>query len=149
MFQLPTEARLRAWRDFRASLDDMPLDLALQSLVKFWGRAPFVPYKLDSNDSQSWPNPWQLIEENSYCDLAKCLGIVYTILLTKHRQNIDIEIRVYKDPASQYEYNLSWIDQGKYILNLIDGEVVNNTQFDNTLQLVKIYSADDLHLDNY
>jgi len=149
MFQLPAEARLRAWRDFRFALDDMPFELALDSVSKFWSHAPFVPYKLDSNDPESWPDPWHLIEENTYCDLAKCLGIVYTILLTKHRKAFDVELRVYKDPASQYEYNLSWIDRGKYILNLIDGEVVNNTQFDNTLQLVKTYTADDLHLDNY
>lgn len=149
MFQLKPEDRLRSWRDFRSVLDQLPLETALAKTVEFWASAPFVPYNLESNTVDLWPSPWVLIEKNNYCDIAKCLGIVYTIALTKHRKDLDIEFRVYQNPETKYEYNLSWINQGKYILNMIDSEVLNNTQFDKKLALLYTYTAVDLKLDYY
>ena len=149
MWKLDTSGRIAHWRDFRKTLDELPLDQALEAVAKFWQQAPFCPYNLDPDAPESWPDPWTLIYENIYCDIAKCLGIVYTVSLTKHRTDLDVEYRVYRDPVTKYEYNLSWINQGKYILNMIDGEVLNNTQFDKNLQLLKTHTAVDLQLNNY
>ena len=149
MFQQKPEDRLRSWREFRSTLESLPLEQALTQTVEFWAGAPFVPYNLDSNFPETWPDPWALIIENSYCDVAKCLGIVYTISLTGHRTNLDIEFRVYEDPKTRYSYNLAWINQGKYILNMIDGEILNNEQFDKTLKLIKKYSKEQLKLEHY
>ena len=148
MFQQKPEDRLRSWREFRATIESLPLEQALAQTAEFWARAPFVPYNLDPDDLDQWPDPWTLIMENSYCDIAKCLGIVYTITLTGHRKDIEIELRQYEDPKTRYVYNLAWVNQGKYILNLIDGEVVNTKQFDKTLKLVKQYNK-ELQLENY
>lgn len=149
MFQLPAEDRLRSWREFRTTLESLPLETALAETAEFWRCAPFVPYNLDYSDIGTWPDPWTLIDENIYCDVAKCLGIVYTISLTGHKKNLDVEIRQYVDLKTGYEYNLAWIDKGKYILNMIDGEVLNIEQFDKTLKLIKQFTAVDLQLDNY
>lgn len=149
MFQLRAEDRLRSWREFRTKIESLPLEQALDQTLEFWSGAPFVPFNLDVTDIESWPDPWTLIEENVYCDVAKCLGIVYTITLSKHRTNVDVEFRVYVDPNTGYEYNLAWINRGKYILNMIDGEVLNNTQFDKKLKLKHQYTAVDLKLDYY
>jgi len=149
MFQKKPEDRLRSWREFRLELDSLTLENALAQTAEFWAGAPFTPYHLDPDQSDKWPDPWTLIEENVYCDIAKCLGIVYTVLLTRHRTELDIEIRVYKDPNAGVEYNLACFSQGKYILNMIDREVVNIKQVEKTLQLVKTYTAEDLHLINY
>ena len=136
MFQLPAEDRLRSWREFRTTLESLPLEQALAQTAEFWARAPFVPYNLDPMLPQTWPNPWMLISENSYCDVAKCLGIVYTISLTTHK-TAGIEFRVYRDTTTKYEYNLAWFAQGKYILNMVDGEVLNIKQFNKTLKLLQ------------
>ena len=149
MFQLPAEDRLRSWREFRTTLESLPLETALAETAEFWRCAPFVPYNLDYSDIRTWPDPWTLIDENIYCDVAKCLGIVYTISLTGHKKNLDVEIRQYVDLKTGYEYNLAWIDKGKYILNMIDGEVLNIEQFDKTLKLIKQYSEVELQLENY
>jgi hypothetical protein len=149
MWKLDTAGRMAQWRDFRKSLDELPFDQALDAVAKFWQTAPFSPYNLDPDSPETWPDPWTLIYENVYCDIAKCLGIVYTLQLSKHRTNIDVEFRVYKDTKTNYGYNLAWINQGKYILNMVDGEVVNNTQFDKNLKLVSTYTAVDLQLENY
>jgi hypothetical protein len=149
MFQLSTEDRLRSWREFRATLDTLPLEEALTQTAEFWSNASFVPYNLDPECPDTWPDPWALIDENIYCDLAKCLGIVYTMLLTGHKTALEIEIRIYHNPTTGHEYNLAWFNQGIYILNLIDGEIVNNKQFDKTLKLKRRFTAVELQLDNY
>jgi hypothetical protein len=149
MFHLKAEDRLRSWRDFRSTLDSLPLDQALNQTAEFWTGAPFTPYHLDPDSVATWPDPWTLIDENIYCDLAKCLGIVYTVLLTTHRTNLDIEIWVYEDPTTHHEFNLACFDQGKYILNMIDGTVVNIKQVNETLTLKRRITATELKLESY
>jgi len=149
MFQLTAEDRLRSWREFRTGLDSLPLETALTQTAEFWARAPYVPYYLDYDTPEVWPDPWALIHENYYCDVARCLGIVYTMQLTGHKKNLTTEIRIYEDPETRYMYNLSWFDQGKYILNLIDNEVVNIEQFNKLLTLKYRFTAEDLQLEKY
>jgi hypothetical protein len=149
MFALPAEKRLQVWREFRSRLDLVDLPTALDQIAEMWNQAPFRPYYLDWNDADNWPDPWQLIIENSYCDIAKCLGIVYTMALTKYRDLIDLEMRHYVSTETGYEYNLAWIQEGKYILNLVDREVVNIERFDHSLNLLASRSAAELGLFNY
>jgi len=149
MFQQPAEYRIGSWRDFRATIEALPLENALAQTAEYWAHAPFIPYYLDNQDPTMWPNPWELISENTYCDVAKCLGIVYTISLTEHKKNLDVEFRVYVDHKKNQLYNLAWFAQGKYILNLIDGMVLNIKQLDNSLELIHSYTVVDLQLDNY
>jgi len=147
MFKLSAEDRLRSWRDFRNSLEKLPLEQALSQTAELWSRTPFSPYYLDINDPTNWPDPWQLINENYYCDIAKCLGIIYTISLTTHIKDLEIEFRNYTNPKTRHSYNLSWINQGKYVLNLIDGEVVNKEQLDKTFKLNQLLTADKLQIE--
>jgi len=149
MFQQKPEDRLRSWRDFRSTLDILPLESALARVAEYWARAPFAPYHLDPESVDTWPNPWELVDENVYCDIAKCLGIVYTMLLTKHRMDLDIEVRVYENPKNLHEYNLAWFNQGKYILNMIDGAIVNIKQVEEMLRLKKTITAVELKLEQY
>ena len=147
MFKLSAGERLTRWREFRKSLDHLPLDQAIESVVHFWAHCPFSPYYLDIAKPESWPDPWTLLEENWYCDIAKALGMLYTIKYTAH--NPDVELRVYHDPATNYDYNLAWIEDGKYVLNLEADEVVNKKQIKNEWQLKRSFLKADLKLDNY
>lgn len=149
MFHLKPEERLRAWREFRKTLDHLPVDKAIQSTVNFWQTCPFAPYYLDSNDSLLWPNPWDLIIENYYCDLAKSLGMLYTLYFTEHGKNLEIELRVYVDPVTRYEYNLVFFDKGKYVLNFQDGEVTSIESINKNLALKHCYNNTDLKLEEY
>jgi hypothetical protein len=149
MFQQRPEDRLRSWREFRVFIESLPLENALAQTAEFWAGAPFVPYNLDISSPQSWPDPWTLIYENIYCDVAKCLGIVYTVALTAHRANTTIEFRQYEDPKTGYDYNLACFDQGKYILNMIDGEVVNIKLVNETLKFRQQYNEKELQLESY
>jgi hypothetical protein len=146
MFKLNSSERLSRWREFRKSLDNQDLETACESVVEFWNHCPFSPYYLDPDRPEQWPDPWTLIEENYYCDIAKALGMLYTIKFTKH--DPEVEIRVYYDPKTRYSYNLVWIEQGKYVLNLISGEVVNKTHVAKNLKL-KVKYDEELKLNSY
>jgi len=149
MFRLPVASRLEAWRNFRRSLDELEFEQALARTAEFWTPAPHKAYYLDPDDVESWPDPWTLVEENYYCDLAKSLAMLYTVYLTNHRNSIEYEIRVYKDPDTGVLYHIAYLCQGKYILNLVDSEVVNNTSINKKFKLVRCYDSSKLNLEKY
>jgi len=149
MFKLNTRERISLWKSFRKKLDTLSFDESLHQVVIFWQACPFTPYHLNPESNEHWPDPWQLIEENCYCDLAKCLGIVYTLHLTVHAKNLDPEIRIYVDEKNNYTYCIAYLCRGKYVLNLIEGTVVNKEHINQTLQLKYCYTAADLKLEQY
>lgn len=66
-----------------------------------------------------WPGPWDLLTNNGYCELAKALGIMYTIMMIEQPLYTSLElVQVEND-------NLVLIDHGKYILNSAPGEILN------------------------
>lgn len=146
IWKLPLEDRLRRWKDFREQLDSMDLEQSLVAVSEFWRSCPFTPYYLDPARPDQWPDPWTLISENYYCDVAKSLGMLYTIALTDHK--ISTELRIYHNNLGVY--NLAWINDGKYVLNMVDGDIVNNTHLEQTDLVLKFkYSGSELKLDNY
>ena len=142
--QLPSE-RLRFWHDFRKTISKKTLDDAAKDAQHLWSYAPYVAHYLTTDHIEEWPGPWELVYENYYCDLAKALGVVYTLYLSEHRPAL--EIKVYRDPASKEEHNLVFVDEGKYVLNYVHDEVVNKTQIDPTLKLIRTISAAELGLE--
>lgn len=64
----------------------------MSAVAVFWSRAPFVNAFLDAANPQSWPDPWHLIVNGQFDDLAICLGMLYTIKLTQRFTDINCEI---------------------------------------------------------
>lgn len=146
MWKLEPNERIARWRDFRKSLDDLSLPDAIQSVAEFWQNCPHHPYYLDPRDPGTWPTAWDLIAENYYCDLAKSLGMLYTIYFTKHGNGLDCEIHVYNDPETGYVYNLSVLGKGKYVINFLDNKIVNIESINKKLELKRCYSNVELKL---
>ena len=149
MWNLRTNDRLSEWKDFRHKISDLPLAQALTEINQLWSTAPYVTYYLDPSEPNSWPDPWTLLAENYYCDVAKALGILYTIYFSSHKQ-IDMQLRLYYDYKDKDRYNVVWLDNGKYILNYWPYEIVNTEQVEEKqLQLLYQYSSKDLQLEKY
>lgn len=149
MFNAQPSSRLGQWKKFREELSSMSLDQAVQEVNDFWQKCPFIPFFLEYNEVDSWPDPWQLITENYYCDLAKSLGMLYTLHLTTHKDTLFPELRVYFDQNTRYYYHIAYLCHGKYVLNLIEGEVVNKEHINQQLKLKYRYTAIDLKLEQY
>lgn len=149
MFKLSPYDRLSRWKEFRLSINNLTLQHALQNTIELWASCPFRPYYLDPNEPKHWPDPWQLILENNYCDIAKSLGIVYTLHLSNHRLDIQPEIRAYFNLSNKCIYHIAYLNQGKYVLNLVEDRVVNKEHINQEFKLVRCYTATDLQLEKY
>ena len=147
MWKLKASERIAHWRDFRKQLDTLTFEQATQAVAEFWQSCPFTPYYLDVEQPGDWPDPWTLLADNYYCDLAKCLGIVYTLSLSRHGADADPQIHIYRDSESRLVYNLAVFAGGKYVINLLDSEVVNIRSINKTMQLQFKYTRKDLKLE--
>lgn len=149
MFKLRPSERISRWKEFRKEINSVHLDTAIAKSLEFWEKCPFLPFYLDTENPADWPDPWTLIYENYYCELAKVLGIVYTLHLSTHGKYLDPEIRLYYDNKNKHTYHIAYLCQGKYVLNLIEGEVVNKEHINQNLKLKRCYTAADLKLEQY
>jgi hypothetical protein len=113
--------RLAAWSALRTSIQSMVLEQALQTVNSWWYQAPWTGYYLHWDDRLTWPDPWQLLSDNIYCDVARGLGILYTLTLTDHKDLTSLELILTEDNR-----NLVLVNKEKYTLNW-DNEVLVNT----------------------
>jgi len=111
--------RLESWSNLRQQCLVLSPELALHTINAWWFDAPWTPYHLHWDEQNNWPDPWQLLDDNIYCGLARGLGIMYTIVLLDRADIQDAEIiEIGSD-------NLVLISQGKYILNWDRDQIVN------------------------
>mgnify|MGYP003336154633 CR=1 FL=1 len=115
--------RLTAWSDLRAQAQSMDCQEALEKINAWWFQIPWKPYYLHWDDLPMWPDPWQLLSDNIYCDLARGLGILYTISLLD-RADLTSATLVLTETGD----NLVLVAKEKYILNWDRDTIVNTNQ---------------------
>ena len=114
MFNLHGTDRLTAWRDFRNKLETS--GTPLEDVANLWSRAPFVSAFLNPKDPKTWPDPWHLVLDSRWDDLAIVLGMLYTIKLTDRFKDAQLDIQSFtaKDGSPQYIL----VVNNKHVLNL-------------------------------
>lgn len=115
-------ARLSSWNLLRDRCRDLPIQECLEQINQWWFRTPWRPYYLHWDDVESWPDPWQLLSDDIYCEVARGLGILYTISLLDRAdvQSVDLVL-------TETGHNLVLVNQTKYILNWESDCVVNTS----------------------
>ncbi len=126
-------ARLESWNLLRDQCINLPVASALEDINAWWFRTPWTAYHLHWDDSESWPDPWQLLSDNIYCELARGLGILYTITLLDRADLAPAELVLTAESG-----NLVLVTPEKYILNWTSDTIVN-TNLDT--QKLKQYTA--------
>jgi len=117
------EQRLIAWANLRNECKDNPnLESVITNIHEWWQQAPMVLRYLHTDLVKEWPDPWELIAENTYCSLAKCLGMCYTICMLD-RQDISV-LCISEIDNNDY---IVLVNNGLYMLNWNVNEVVNIT----------------------
>ena len=112
--------RLASWSHLRLRCQDLPVAEALTEINSWWFGCPWQPYHLHWDEQADWPDPWQLLSDNMYCDIARGLGMLYTITLLD-RADMQHSRLVYDSRGN----NLVLIPDTKYILNWDQESVVN------------------------
>ena len=132
VFQLSYEARLRSWYDLRSQIEQSDIKSKCIEIDNWWQKAPLVNHHIHILDSENWPDPWELLVENTYCTVARALGMCYTLLLLGIT---DIELVEATDRNGE-DVVLVLVDNAKYVLNYWPETVVNNYSKDFTIKRV-------------
>ena len=114
------ESRLDSWTQLRNQVNYLPVDPALEAINAWWFAAPWTGYHLHWDDRADWPDPWQLLDDNIFCEVARGLGILYTITLLERADMESAELVL-----TQSGHNLVLVDKSKYILNWDKTTIVN------------------------
>jgi hypothetical protein len=133
MFDKKFEDRLKVWHDFRAGLstDNNPI----QSAIDFWSDAPESPRNIDPYDESTWPTPWEMIQENSYCEYTRILAIAYTLKLTDRFNDWQPEFRVGLDKRHSRLYYMCIIDD--YVLGFDPEKSVHIKELPRSIHIQK------------
>lgn len=115
--------RLESWNRLRDQTQTLSAEHALQKINAWWFDAPWKPYYLHWDDIKTWPDPWELLSDNYYCDLARALGILYTITLLDRADLGDATLVL-----TETGDNLVLVSKSKYILNWDRDTIVNTIQ---------------------
>jgi len=138
LFQLDYETRLLQWNQLRSTIQKLDTLQKCIEVDRFWQAAPLVNHYLYIDETASWPDPWQLLVENTYCTVARALGMCYTLLLVGIE---DIQIVEATNKKGE-EVVLVFVNRAKYILNYWPGTVVNNSSAD--FKVNRIVNATDI-----
>jgi hypothetical protein len=115
--------RLESWNHLRDQVRNLSAEKTLEIINSWWFNVPWRPYYLHWDDQLNWPDPWQLLSDNHYCDLARALGILYTITLLDRADLGDATLVL-----TQEGDNLVQVVKSKYILNWDKDTIVNTNQ---------------------
>lgn len=122
MFDLYGSERLAEWKKLRDQTETH--DSPLQFVTDIWSAAPFVSNYLDPYDPRSWPDPWRLILDGKFDDLAICLGMLYTLQLTQRFMHSQYEIHMSNIPKMKEPAFYVSVDRSS-ILNYTYKQVVD------------------------
>jgi hypothetical protein len=113
------QTRLAAWSQLRHRCLDLPVEQCLSTVNSWWLSYPWIAYTLHWGDRHKWPDPWQLLEESRLCNLARGLGILYTIAMLERSDIQQVQL------VETDRDNLVLVQEKKYILNWALDSIVN------------------------
>ena len=139
IFQSSYEARLQDWFQLRNSVTSLPIEQQCITIDEWWQHAPLVTHHLHPEDIDNWPDPWELLSENTYCEVARALGMCYTLYLIGVN---DIELVLARNDTAE-DVVLVLVDNAKYILNYWPNSVLSTTLAEFTV--VRELPLDSIH----
>lgn len=110
------EERIAIWSRFRQTLETAQDPIT--DAISFWNDVPTSSRNLDPFDTATWPEPWEMIEENTYCEFGKILAVAYTLKLTDK----------FKDWQPVFKIGLDRKTSRRYYMLLIGDQVVGFDQ---------------------
>lgn len=139
MFTKPYEERLKLWSQFRQELETS--HDPFNDVIRFYQEAPSSRLQVNPWDPVTWPNPWELLNENLYCDFSRVLGMCYSLQLTDRFKTSDFEIHICTFDNLGYVY-LLFVDN--MVLGYEENQVVNKKEIREQLNSQEVYSMPTL-----
>jgi hypothetical protein len=128
VFDLYGTERLTEWKKIRNEIE--VVEDPYQTVSDLWSRAPFVNQFLDPHKPNSWPDPWRLILDDRYDDLAITLGMLYTFKLTQ--RFTDTECQIHMSVPGEIKITRFFLLIDNLVLNYQPRTVVKSNFLQNT-----------------
>ena len=141
MFDKTYEDRLKAWRDFRQTLESV--EDPIQTTIDHYKQAPRVSMHTDPWTPSMWPSPWELVEENRYCDFCNLLGICYSLQLTDKFSREDFEIHIGIDDKNSNTHYLLYVNE--FIIGYDDDTYIHMSKLPSTIRSQQIHPMPKLN----
>lgn len=135
MFNNNYDERLAVWSAFRDELESSKTPL--QDVVDFYKSIPIVSIYTDPWNRTSWPSPWELINENQYCEFCRILGYYYSLQLTERFNRAQFEIHISTSEALVHYY-LLYVNK-QYVLGYDSNKVVSIDALPSELEPQVVY----------
>jgi hypothetical protein len=137
----PIEQKIVQWRRWRQTLP-VEIDPCLAQIQQFWHTTPTRTVSKLSDAMETWPDPWQLFNNLSYCERSRALGMFYTVCLTPQCAQLKPELHLMYDSVGE-RFTIVSLDSGRYILNFNSQTVVNTQSISAEYQLLTRYYPTD------
>ena len=121
IFLLDFYSRLRAWHQLKEDLNGADVESICVEVDRFWQKTPLSTRYLHPDEIDSWPDPWNLLNDNTYCLYGRALGMIYTLMLLGVK-DIDFVDGIDDNDESVV---LVIVDNAKYIMNWCPESVLN------------------------
>ena len=135
MFELSYEQRLASWRYLRDCVETA--QDPIQEVIDFYSKAPLHTIAADPYTPSTWPDPWELLEENIYCPFVKILAICYTLQLTDVLSGADFEIHITYDREMSQTFYLLYVNN--QVIGYQHDKAITTDELPKTLQSVHRY----------
>jgi|TARA_R110000851_G_C12665466_1_gene521942 hypothetical protein len=124
MFEKTYVDRIREWSAFRSTLETSAAPI--QDAIDFYSQAPLVSMSCDPYADNLWPDPWELVYENVYCEFSLILGMCYTLQLTNRFLESTFEMYICADREKSKIIYLLYVDD--LVIGHQQDRAVNKTQ---------------------
>lgn len=117
-YLLPPMDRVRDWRDFRQTFTSDESDLEqLTKTLAYWKQYPVLTRYLDIDFPDTWPTPWELLNEGQFCEAGIGLMMHQTLILSDDRWTPDRVELIFVDNREEcYQFMAVVVDQ-QYVLH--------------------------------
>ena len=139
MFTKNFEEQLAAWKTFRDSLENS--EEPFRQVMDFYRQAPLHRISCDPWNQSTWAGPWELLEENEYCEFGIVLGMCYSLQLTDRFKSSTFEIHICTDNKKSETHYLLFVDN--YVINY-NNKVVSQEELPDALFSQRVYVMPEL-----
>lgn len=92
------EERILSIRKFRKYIDTLSFEEAIKLTQNNWIDSPRInTLQFDITEIDKWPTPWELFSKNVFCKNSQVLGAFYSLILSKHIEDHNIELVLVDD----------------------------------------------------
>ena len=113
-FLNPSE-RVRAWREHRRQLSELPFEQAIDFTLDFWNKTPVMERWLDWDFPDTWPTPWEILAGNEICSIAVTILMHDSLKFSNQSDYSEMSLQLFHD-RDKHEMYFALVVKDLYVL---------------------------------